>query len=61
MTFGTHIHRAQRKVLNDFGNPLTFYLAPPAGQYLHLSSEMSLHLLYTLAQHFVQTFTVHRG
>ncbi len=44
MKFGTDGHGTQRMNLNDFGVPLTFHLAPPAGQRFHLSSEISQHL-----------------
>ncbi len=39
----------------DSGGPLTFHLAPPAGQSFHLFSEISQHLLEGLAQCSVQT------
>lgn len=39
---------------NDFGDLLTFYLAPPAVQSFYLSSEISEHLLDGLAQNVVQ-------
>ena len=39
----THIDDPQR--MNEFGNPLTFSLAPPAGRHLWILSEMSQQLL----------------
>lgn len=37
---------------SDFGDPLTFPVAPPAGPNLHLSREISLHLPDGLAPNF---------
>lgn len=48
------------QLLDGLSLILTFPLAPPAGQSLYLFSEISLHLLCGLAQHFVQTFKVPR-
>ncbi len=38
---GTEIHVAWKMNSNNFGDPLTSHLAPPAGQNFHLSSEIS--------------------
>ncbi len=56
MKFGTDTHGGERVKINDFGNPLTFHLAPPAGKCSHSSSEISQYPLDGLAQNFVQTF-----
>ncbi len=45
---------------NHFGDPLTFSIAPPAGQSIHLSKETLQHLLDRLTQNYVQTFMVPR-
>lgn len=45
MTLCTDIHGLERVHSNDFGDPLTFALAAPAGQSFHLDGEISLHLL----------------
>ncbi len=60
MIFGTDVHGPQRINPNDFGEPLTFAVVPPAAQIFHLSSEISQHLHGGLAQHFVQTFMLSR-
>ncbi len=36
--FGTNIHVPLRMNSNNFGDTLTFHLAPPAGQNLNLSN-----------------------
>ena len=53
MKFCTNIHGPQRIYSNDFGNPLTFHLVPPAGQSFHLSREMPLSVHDGLAQNYV--------
>ncbi len=50
------IHSPQRMIPKDFGNPLTFNLAPPAGSF-HLSSEISQHTPDRLAQNSWFPFT----
>ncbi len=40
MKFGTDIHRAQKVNPNDFGDPLTFHLAPSSGQNFSLSNTL---------------------
>ncbi len=50
LKFCTDIHGAQRINPNDFGDPLTFPLAPPAGITYHLSCKISQHLFDGLAQ-----------
>ncbi len=52
MKFGADIHGAKRMSPNDFGDPLTFDIVPPAGQSFHISSGISQHLLYGLAKQF---------
>ncbi len=47
--FCTDVHGSQRMNPTDFGDPLTFSLAPPAGQSFHLSCEISQYLLDGLA------------
>ncbi len=44
MKFSTDIHDPQRMNSNDFGDPLTFFIVPPAGQSFHSSSEIPQHL-----------------
>lgn len=44
------IHHLQGVNLNDFGDRLTFPLAPPPGQSLHVYSKISQYLLYGLKQ-----------
>ncbi len=40
MKFCSGIHGAQRMNPDDFGDPLTFPLAPPSGQKLNLSNTL---------------------
>ncbi len=42
MIFGADSNAAQRINLIDFGHPLMFHLAAPAGQTFDLSGEISL-------------------
>lgn len=42
MRFGTDIHGAQTMNANDFGDPMTFHVAPPACKSFHLFSKISL-------------------
>lgn len=58
MKFSTDVHVPQRMNPTDFGDDLTFHLAPPAGQSFNLSSEISHYLPDVLGQHFIQTRTV---
>ncbi len=44
MPIGTDVHGVQRMDPNDFSDPLTFHLVPPAGQNLHISCEISQRL-----------------
>ena len=41
---GTNIHSDQGMNPEDFGDPLTFHSAAPAGQSFHLCSEIFQHL-----------------
>ncbi len=61
MKFGTDIHGVQKINFTDFGDPLTFPVATPAGQSFHLLCEISQRLPDGLAQNFVQTLMVPRG
>ncbi len=45
-----------RMNLNDFGQPPTFSLAPPADQRFHVLSKISQHIYDGLAPDFVRTF-----
>lgn len=60
MTDNTDIHCALMMNPNDFGDPLTFYLAPSAGQIFHLISEIYQPILDGLAQNCAQIFVVPR-
>lgn len=55
MTFGTDIYDPLRMTSNDFSDPLSFHVMPPAGQSSHLI-EISHLLLDGLAQHFAEMF-----
>ncbi len=48
----------QRMRPSDFGDPLTFLLAPPAGQCFHVSGEIFPHVLDGLAHNLPQIFMV---
>lgn len=54
--FCTDIHGAQRLNPNDFWNPLTFVLVPPADQSFHLFNEISQHLPLGLSLKCAQIF-----
>ncbi len=56
MKFGMDIHGTQRMCANDFGHPLTYPVAPTAGQRFHSSNEISQRLSYELAQNFHSWF-----
>lgn len=43
--FATHIRGPQRINSNGFDDPLTYLLAPKAGQSFYLFSDLYLHLL----------------
>ncbi len=53
MKFGTDIHGAQRMNSSDFGDPLTFPVAPSAGQSFTLICEISQHPLDSLSSYLV--------
>ncbi len=66
MKFCTYIDGSQKMNPADFGDPLTFHLAPPAGQSFHLSNEvfqtlpdrLQLFQLFIRSKfHFVQFFS----
>ncbi len=40
MKFGKHMHAPLRMNCHDFGDPLTFLLAPSSGQIFHLSNTL---------------------
>lgn len=61
MKFGVAIHGSQMMNPDNFSELLTFHLVPPAGQGLHLSSEISQNLLDVLAQILVQIFLFPKG
>lgn len=46
---------------DDFGDPMTFPIAAPAGESFHLYSEIAQLLLHGLAQRFVQNYTAPSG
>lgn len=60
MTFGTDIHGAHCVNPYDFEGSLTFPVAAPSGQSVHLSSERSQNLPDGLLQNLVKTFVVPR-
>lgn len=45
---------------DDFGGPLTLPVTSPAGQNVHVFSDIARHLLDGLAENYVQTFMVSR-
>lgn len=53
MEFGADIQSLQRMKPKNVGDSKTFHLAPPAGTFFHLFSEISQHLLSELAHNFV--------
>lgn len=61
MKLGVAIHGSQMMNPDNFGELLSSHLVPPAGQGLHLSSEISQNLLDVLAQLLVQTFLFPQG
>ncbi len=57
----TFVHDPQRINPDDFGDPLTFHLEPPASQSFHFQlSEIAWHLIDGWAQYFVQAVTFPR-
>lgn len=49
MEIGSDIHNPQRMGTNDFGDPLTFHLAPPASQSSQLFVPLSQKLTSSLS------------
>lgn len=58
MIFRANTLGALRMNPNDFGELLTFHIAPPADQSFLLSIEICCHLLDGPIQNFVETFMV---